>query len=107
LYNAVKEDATRVLAVRAATGLLTPEVEYQEVLKNGVRLGKQLVELVEGEEAAWAMLASFWAEKILYVAPSKNLRGHSITLLWALLFHVGIVSRPCEPDFTAATAGVV
>ncbi|RLM85057.1 hypothetical protein C2845_PM04G02170 [Panicum miliaceum] len=64
LYNAVKEDATRVLAVRAATGLLTPEIEYQdlvqllsedskhEVLKNGVRLGKQLVELVEGEEAA-------------------------------------------------------
>jgi len=111
----VKENATRVLAVRAASRPLTPEVEYQdlvqllsedskhEVLKNGVRLGKQLVELVEGEEAAWAMLAGFWAEMILYVAPSKNLRGHSmaiarggelITLLWVLLFHVGIVSRP-------------
>jgi len=128
LYNAVKEDATRVLAVRAASRPLTPEVEYQdlvqllsedskhEVLKNGVRLGKQLVELVEGEEAAWAMLAGFWAEMILYVAPSKNLRGHSmaiarggelITLLWVLLFHVGIVSRPGEPDFTATTAGIV
>jgi len=128
LYNAVKEDATCVLAVRAATRPLTPEVEYQdlvqllsedskhEVLKNGVRLGKQLVELVEGEEAAWAMLAGFWAEMILYVSPSKNLRGHSmaiacggelITLLWALLFHVGIVSRLGEPDFTATTAGIV
>ena len=70
----------------------------------------------EGEEAAWAMLAGFWAEMILYVSPSKNLRGHSmaiarggelITLLWALLFHVGIVNRPGEPDFTATTAGVV
>jgi len=126
LYEAVKEDTVRVLADRAMTGPpLTPEAEYEDlvkllsggsnhsVVKNGVLLGKQLVELVEGEEAAWAILAGFWAEMILYVAPSNNLKGHRkaiarggelITLLWALLFHAGIVSWPDETD-NAATAG--
>ena len=126
LYEAVKEDTVRVLADRAMTGPpLTPEAEYEDlvkllsggsnhsVVKNGVLLGKQLVELVEGEEAAWAILAGFWAEMILYVAPSNNLKGHRkaiarggelITLLWALLFHAGIVSRPDETG-NAATAG--
>ena len=126
LYEAVKEDTVRVLADRAMTGPpLTPEAEYEDlvkllsggsnhsVVKNGVLLGKQLVEFVEGEEAAWAILAGFWAEMILYVAPSNNLKGHRkaiarggelITLLWALLFHAGIVSRPDETG-NAATAG--
>ena len=126
LYEAVKEDTVRVLADRAMTGPpLTPEAEYEDlvkllsggsnhsVVKNGVLLGKQLVELVEGEEAAWVILAGFWAEMILYVAPSNNLKGHRkaiarggelITLLWALLFHAGIVSRPDETG-NAATAG--
>jgi hypothetical protein len=128
LCKDVKMDGMRVLAVWASTKLLTPEVEYQElvhllrehsrheVLKNGVKLAMQLVELVEGEDAAWAMLASFWAEMILYVAPSKNLRAHSkaiarggelITLLWALLFHAGIVRRPGEIVGTSTADGVV
>ncbi|KAF8732332.1 hypothetical protein HU200_016317 [Digitaria exilis] len=128
LYNSVKEDVRRVLSVWARTGPLTPEVEYlelvqllseyseNEVLKNGVRLGKQLVELVEGEETSWEMLSGFWAEMILYIAPSKNLIGHSnaiarggelITLLWALLFHVGIASRPDYTNVTATTANIV
>jgi len=69
LYEAVKEDTVRVLADRAMTGPpLTPEAEYEDlvkllsggsnhsVVKNGVLHGKQLVELVEGEEAACAIL---------------------------------------------------
>nr|CAB3451874.1 unnamed protein product [Digitaria exilis] len=128
LYNSVKEDVTRVLSVWALTRPLTPEIEYlelvqllseyseNEVLRNGVRLGKQLVELVEGEETSWEMLSGFWAEMILYIAPSKNLIGHSnaiarggelITLLWALLFHVGIASRPDYTNVTATTANIV
>ncbi|OQU88398.1 uncharacterized protein LOC8059923 [Sorghum bicolor] len=125
LYEVVKENATRVIAVRAATWLqLAPEAKYlelvqllsegsnHEVLQNGVRLGKQLVEeFTEAEEIAWAMVADFWAEMILYVASLKNLRGHSntiarggelITLLWALLFHAGIVSRPGETGTAAS-----
>ncbi|CAN6222362.1 unnamed protein product [Urochloa humidicola] len=131
LYEDVKKDAERVLAgCNTAGNLLTPEAKCQqlievlsadakhEVLKEGARLGKQLLELmVEGENAAWKLLAEVWSEMILYVAPSDNLKGHSeaiarggelITLLWALLFHAGMVSRPGEDDDVPATsAGVV
>ncbi|KAF8776344.1 hypothetical protein HU200_003571 [Digitaria exilis] len=125
LYKAVKKDADRVLASRAAMeSSSTPEDKCQQLvellgegskneeLKNGVKLGKQLVELAQGEEEAWKLLAGFWSEMILYVAPSDNLKGHSeaiarggelITLLWALLFHVGIFSRPNETDGAAAS----
>jgi hypothetical protein len=127
LYEDVKEDTERVLNVRAATRPpLMPKAEYHDlvqllreksnhlVVKNGVRLGKQLVELVEGEETAWAILAGFWVEMILYIAPSNNLKGHKkaiarggelITLLWALLFHAGISSRPGEAA-SAAGSGI-
>ncbi|CAL5091573.1 unnamed protein product [Urochloa decumbens] len=131
LYEDVKEDAERVLAgCNTAGNSLTPEAKCQqliqvlsanakhEVLKEGARLGKQLLELaVEGENAAWKLLAEFWSEMILYVAPSDNLKGHKeaiarggelITLLWVLLFHAGIISRPGEDDGVPATsAGVV
>ncbi|CAD6267714.1 unnamed protein product [Miscanthus lutarioriparius] len=128
VYKAVKKDAGRALAARrAAPG--TPEAEYEqllkllgensrhEVLRDGARLATELVEYFtaagEGDEATWKLLAGFWSEMILYAAPSKNEKGDSeavarggelITLLWALLFHAGIVSR----GETAATpAGTV
>jgi hypothetical protein len=79
-----------------------------------------LAELVlqGGDDTAWKLLAEFWSEMILYVAPSDNLNGHKeaiarggelITLLWVLLFHAGIVSKPGEVDrnATTSTAGVV
>ncbi|RCV09584.1 hypothetical protein SETIT_2G041400v2 [Setaria italica] len=131
LYEDVKKDVERVLAGCTAGDSLTPEANCQqlievlsadakhEVLKEGARLGKQLLALVvEGEDdTAWKLLAEFWSEMIVYVAPSDNLKGHSeaiarggelITLLWVLLFHAGIVSRPGEDDGVAPTsAGVV
>ena len=80
-----------------------------------------MVELmvIEGEDmtAVWKLMAEFWSEMILYVAPSDNVKGHKeaiarggelITLLWVLLFHAGIVSRPSEEDDAASTsAGAV
>ncbi|TVU40967.1 hypothetical protein EJB05_14453, partial [Eragrostis curvula] len=130
LYKAVKKDAKQALAGHSVAGSSTPpEAMYRkltellsanskhEVVKNGVKLGKQLVEEINDEETAWKLLADFWSEMILYVAPSDNLKGHKeaiarggelITLLWALLFHLGIVSRPGEDDGSASTsAGVV
>ena len=105
---------------RAALGkLLTAEAKHQ-VVKDGARLAKQLAELVleGGDDTVWRLLAEFWSEMMLYVAPSDNLKGHKeaiarggelITLFWVLLFHAGIISRPGEVDRNAANsaAGVV
>ncbi|WVZ61782.1 hypothetical protein U9M48_011599, partial [Paspalum notatum var. saurae] len=118
----------RPIAQMYMTKSSTPEAEYyeklvvllsansnHEVVKNGVKLGKQLVETTRdsGEDTVvWKLLAGFWSEMVLYVAPSDNLKGHKeaiarggelITLLWALLFHAGIVSRPGEEDGAAPT----
>lgn len=124
MYKEVQKEAEHIL-VGVIRPEATPQVKYQklfqqlstrsehEVLKNGAELGRQLVELVEGEEKAWEILASFWSEMLLYVAPSDNLDGHAeaiarggelITLLWALLGHLGYVSRPDDAAADAATA---
>lgn len=110
LYDDVSKDSMRVLAMARRGGdggykkvmeLLTEKSEH-EVVKNGVRLGRELMEL-EDEAAAWRLLAGVWSEMILYVAPSENLRAHSdaiarggelITVVWALLMHLGIYTRP-------------
>jgi hypothetical protein len=51
-------------------------------------------------------LASFWCEILLYAAPSNNLKAHKkaiahgaelVTLVWALLTHAGVVTRPKNP----------
>lgn len=72
----------------------------------------------EGNKA-WGVLAEFWSEIILYLAPSDNLDAHAaavarggelITLLWALLNHAGIVSRPAAAaadNETAASSSAV
>jgi hypothetical protein len=79
-----------------------------EVLINGAKLAKQLEE--EAEDEVWALLSEFWSEMLLYLAPSDNVKvhiealqrgGELITLLWTLLLHAGITSRPVEYNFTA------
>uniref|UniRef100_A0A0E0JI52 DUF4220 domain-containing protein n=1 Tax=Oryza punctata TaxID=4537 RepID=A0A0E0JI52_ORYPU len=77
--------------------------DNNKVLSKGVKLGKQLVEGIQDENKGWNMLAEFWSEVMLYVAPSDNTKAHAkaiarggelITILWALLTHAGIISRP-------------
>ncbi|XP_062184369.1 uncharacterized protein LOC133888223 [Phragmites australis] len=109
LYEGVVEEVTRVLARCAG-----PVVRYERAatclggsmnatLRKAAKLGRQLVEEVGEEELAWKVLADFWAELILYIAPSENVTAHAkslhrggefITVLWALLGHAGIVGRP-------------
>ncbi|CAL5076584.1 unnamed protein product [Urochloa decumbens] len=106
LYKAVKDDFTRVLSgstvapteYEQVVALLTERSDH-EVLKKGVRLGKQLAaESEQEEEMVWRLLAEFWSALILSVAPSGRLDEHAeaiarggelVTLLWALLLHAG------------------
>jgi hypothetical protein len=79
-----------------------------KVLQRGAELGRRLVEAyVADEAAAWRFLADFWSEMVMFVAPSKNVKGHVeamgrggelVTLVWALLLHAGITDRDETPD---------
>uniref|UniRef100_A0A0A9BZE0 DUF4220 domain-containing protein n=1 Tax=Arundo donax TaxID=35708 RepID=A0A0A9BZE0_ARUDO len=72
----------------------------ERIFIKGIRLGKQLKEI--RYDTRWKILADFWTEMILYIAPSDNAKAHIerlanggefLTHLWALLFHAGIVER--------------
>lgn len=71
------------------------------ILQSGAKLGKQLAE-IEDVTRRWKVLADFWSEMLLYIAPSDNVDEHIeqltrggefITHLWALLSHAGILQR--------------
>jgi hypothetical protein len=67
----------------------------------GLKLGKELEEIGD-EVLLWKVLAEFWAETIIYIAPSDNVKAHMerlaqggefLTHVWALLTHAGILKR--------------
>ncbi|KAJ4804847.1 hypothetical protein LUZ62_017413 [Rhynchospora pubera] len=72
------------------------------VVGKGVKVAQMLVVYADSGKEVWTMLSEFWAEMILFIAPSDNVKGHEeilekeelITQLWALLTHAGIVTRP-------------
>ncbi|CAN6209109.1 unnamed protein product [Urochloa humidicola] len=77
-----------------------PESTETSIFRNGVKLGRQLEEMEDNKR--WKVLADFWAELLLYLAPSDNVKEHIecltnggefITHLWALLTHAGILDR--------------
>ncbi|CAO2149758.1 unnamed protein product [Urochloa humidicola] len=76
------------------------ESKDMSIFEKGVKLGKQLENMEEG--ARWKVLADFWAEMLLFVAPSDNVKEHIeclanggefLTHLWALLTHAGVLDR--------------
>ncbi|CAN6222397.1 unnamed protein product [Urochloa humidicola] len=77
------------------------------VLGKGVKLGKQLESMPDGAYR-WKVMEEFWAETLLYVAPShstakqhmKHLEngGEFLTLIWALLSHAGILNLNRDKD---------
>lgn len=78
------------------------KVHKDTIFFKGLELGKVLEDLISDGELRRKVLAEFWAEIILYVAPSDNVRGHVeqlanggefITHIWALLSHAGILTR--------------
>ncbi|XP_051212383.1 uncharacterized protein [Lolium perenne] len=71
------------------------------IFQRGVKLGKQLEEIQDITQC-WKVLYDFWADMMLYVVPSDNVKEHIeqlakggefITHLWALLSHAGILER--------------
>ncbi|RCV25340.1 hypothetical protein SETIT_5G158500v2 [Setaria italica] len=116
-YKEVSEDARAALGAdsggESAEGrygrlvAALSEASRDTVLRWGAELGRHLVaQYTEDEASACRILADFWSEMALYVAPSENFKGHVqamarggefITLVWALLLHAGVTSRP-EPD---------
>ncbi|KAF0925289.1 hypothetical protein E2562_015990 [Oryza meyeriana var. granulata] len=73
------------------------------IIEKAALLGGQLRAAVDAEERRWQVLAEFWAEFILFLAPSDNVDIHAemlgaggefMTQLWALLSHAGVLERP-------------
>jgi hypothetical protein len=113
LCDQVKKDADRVLAKVQGVDLYDQLIadSNHEVLTNGARLGKELVD--KDKAMGWEKLARFWVEMILYVAPSENLEAHAeaishggelITLLWAMLAHARITGRRLDAAGVVAAA---
>ncbi|RCV09230.1 hypothetical protein SETIT_2G010700v2 [Setaria italica] len=74
--------------------------DEETIYRKGLKLGKQLKNV--HADRCWEVLAGFWAEMLLYLAPSDNVKEHVeclakggefITHLWALLTHAGILDR--------------
>lgn len=99
------------VAVEAAQFLQKVEDKYEalrslpvstetSILQRGMKLARQLEEMEC--DKCWKVLADFWAEMLLYIAPSENVNEHFealanggefITHWWALLTHAGILER--------------
>ncbi|XP_010054582.2 uncharacterized protein LOC104442904 [Eucalyptus grandis] len=80
-----------------------PSACGETVINQGARLGNQLANDIKHKDMIWRILADFWAEMVLYVAPSDNATAHAehltrggefVTHLWALLSHAGIERGP-------------
>ncbi|KAL5202454.1 hypothetical protein ABZP36_013406 [Zizania latifolia] len=75
------------------------------IMEKAALLGGQLREAVDDDGRRWQVLAEFWAEFILFLAPSDNVDIHAemlgaggefMTQLWALLSHAGVLERPAS-----------
>ncbi|KAF8658880.1 hypothetical protein HU200_059379 [Digitaria exilis] len=74
--------------------------------QKGVKLGCRLADMLTS--VRWKVMAEFWAETVLYVAPSDDVAtaaahieclangGEFVTHLWAMLSNAGILKRATE-----------
>ncbi|KAL6610466.1 hypothetical protein ACP70R_040435 [Stipagrostis hirtigluma subsp. patula] len=73
------------------------------VIERAALLGAQFRAAVLDDAHRWEVLAEFWTELVLFLAPSDNVDIHAemlgaggefMTQLWALLGHAGVLERP-------------
>jgi hypothetical protein len=100
------KDSIEPTVVNSLLSVADSDMSSRRIFVEGLRLGREL-EDIEASVPRWKMMAEFWAEIILYVAPSNNFSGHIeqlanggelLTHIWALLSHAGILSRPKEHE---------
>ncbi|GLT50795.1 hypothetical protein SLA2020_242570 [Shorea laevis] len=74
----------------------------ETIIHEGARLANDLQRLQNESDFMWKVLADFWAELMLFVAPSGDPRAHVehlaeggefVTHLWALLSHAGVLNN--------------
>jgi len=74
----------------------------ETIMKRSAVLAKHLIVGIKDNEQRWKILADFWADMMLFVAPSDDVTAHAeqlaeggefVTHLWALLSHAGILNR--------------
>jgi hypothetical protein len=79
---------------------LSKPVEHMNIAERGVKVGRELERMEEKKR--WEVLADFWTEMLICLAPSDKVKEHCahlakggefITHLWALLSHAGIFDR--------------
>jgi hypothetical protein len=101
------KDSIEPTVVNSLLSVADSDMSSRRIFVQGLRLGRELEEDIEASVPRWKMMAEFWAEIILYVAPSNNFSGHIeqlanggelLTHIWALLSHAGILSRPKEHE---------
>lgn len=101
-YRALKDEAEKPIE----------DSEKEDVLKQGVALGKELLDHLT-EKSCWEILAGVWTELLIHIAPTQNARAHRkclaggefITHIWALLWHCGIHSSSLWPRDDVGPAG--
>ncbi|CAL5045495.1 unnamed protein product [Urochloa decumbens] len=112
IFDAVVMEARESRCEKLVMAVL-PSDSRCTILELGGRLGRELRGVVP-EEQRWKVLADFWAEFILFLAPSSNVEIHTeklaaggefMTHLWALLTHAGILERPSTTDGAGGNNG--
>ncbi|KAF8010263.1 hypothetical protein BT93_J1027 [Corymbia citriodora subsp. variegata] len=77
--------------------------DTNSVIKWGAQIGQQLLTDKKDPAFIWKVLAKFWAELMVYVAPSDDAKAHVenlatggefVTHLWALISHADIKRGP-------------
>jgi hypothetical protein len=94
-----KPNRDKLLNVIADSESSDNNIEDTIFLK-GLKLGRDLEK--EDVVLRWKLISEFWAETIVYIAPSDNIAAHMerlakggefLTHVWALLTHAGILKR--------------
>ncbi|XP_030477293.2 uncharacterized protein LOC115694311 [Syzygium oleosum] len=87
--------------IKRLTEIAKEPEDPDTVMNRGAWLGNQL--LGKDVQLIWKILAEFWAELTLYVAPSDDAKAHVehlvmggefVTHLWALVSHAGLQRKP-------------